>query len=127
MNITTGLSVTQPLITFNNGMYFDLMRNFGDCKDAQSMRLAPVITSIPLSASESSESHLFPNPANDLIQLQLGSSNHIISITDLTGKTVLRIQSNGNTQLQIPVSQLSEGMYIVSVEGVNYSKLVIKH
>ena len=127
VNITTGLSVTQPLITFNNGMYFDLMRNFGDCKDAQSMRLAPVITSIPLSASESSESHLFPNPANDLIQLQLGSSNHIISITDLTGKTVLRIQSNGNTQLQIPVSQLSEGMYIVSVEGVNYSKLVIKH
>jgi hypothetical protein len=70
---------------------------------------------------------LFPNPANDFVQLKLDPSNHLISITDLTGKTVFSIQSNGNSQLQLPVSQLAEGMYIVSVEGANYSKLVVKH
>jgi hypothetical protein len=70
---------------------------------------------------------LFPNPANDFVQLNLDPSNHLISITDLTGKKVFSMQSNGNSQLQIPVGQLAEGMYIVSVEGVDYSKLVVKH
>jgi hypothetical protein len=37
------------------------------------------------------------------------------------------MHSNGNSQLQIPVNHLVDGIYIVSVEGVNYSKLVVKH
>jgi hypothetical protein len=126
VDINSGLSVSQPNISFNNGMYFDLMRNFGDCKNALRMRQNPMMTSIS-KVNDSSELSLFPNPANDFVQLNLDPSNHLISITDLMGKTVFSIQSNGNSQLQIPVSQLPEGMYIVSVEGVNYSKLVVKH
>ena len=126
VDINSGLSVSQPNISFNNGMYFDLMRNFGDCKNALRMRQNPMITAIS-NINQSSELSLFPNPANDYVQLNLDTSNHLISIIDLTGKTVFSIQSNGNSQLQIPVSQLAEGMYIVSVEGVDYSKLVVKH
>jgi len=126
VDINSGLSVSQPNISFNNGMYFDLMRNFGDCKNAIRMRLNPMITAIS-NVNDSSELSLFPNPANDFVQLNLDPSNHLVSITDLTGKTVFSFQSNGNSQLQIPVSQLAEGMYIVSIEGVNYSKLVVKH
>jgi hypothetical protein len=107
-------------------MYFDLMRNFGDCKNALRMRQNPMITTIS-NIENSSKLSLFPNPANDFVQLKLDPSNHLISITDLMGKTVFSIKSNGNSQLQIPVSQLAEGMYIVSVEGVDYSKLVVKH
>jgi hypothetical protein len=90
------------------------------------MRQNPMITTIS-NIENSSKLSLFPNPANDFVQLKLDPSNHLISITDLMGKTVFSIQSNGNSQLQIPVSQLAEGMYIVSVEGVDYSKLVVKH
>lgn len=126
VDINTGLLSSNPQISFTEGMYFDLMRNFGDCKNALRMRQNPMINAIS-TVSSADVLHLFPNPANNFVQLNLDSSNHLISITDLTGKAVFSMHSNGNSHLQIPVNHLADGMYLVSVEGLSYSKLMVKH
>jgi hypothetical protein len=126
VNIFTGIATTSPILNFEEGMYFDLMRNFGDCRNALRMRQDPATTAIS-NANPSSALQLFPNPANDFIYLQLDQLNHLISITDLTGKTVTSIQSNGNTQLQIPVNILTEGLYLVSIDSERHAKLIVKH
>jgi hypothetical protein len=124
VNIYTGLSVTQPLITFNNGMYFDLMRNFGDCKNALRMRQNPIITAIP-AIDETNGVILYPNPATDVVQLQLSPENHFITITDLSGKVILRENSNALSTLQIYVGDWAKGLYIVSLVGANHTKLML--
>ena len=126
VDIHTGLLSSNPQISFTEGMYFDLMRNFGDCKNALRMRQNPMINAVP-TVSTAEELQFFPNPASEYFQLKLKPFNQVVSIVDLMGKTVFSTQSNGISQLQIPVSQLAEGMYLVSVEGLNYSKLLIKH
>jgi len=126
VNIYTGITTTNPNLNYEEGMYFDLMRNFGDCRNALRTRQNPATTGIN-NVNASSALRLFPNPANELINLQLDANNHLISITDLTGKIVLRIQSNGNSQLQIPVNQLSEGMYLISINAKQQAKLLVKH
>ena len=126
VDIYTGLLSSNPQISFTEGMYFDLMRNFGDCKNALRMRQNPMITSIS-NVSKTSGISLFPNPASEYFQLKLEPLNQLVSITDLMGKIVLTMHSNGNSQLQIPVNHLADGLYLVSVEGLSYSKLMVKH
>ncbi len=126
VNLYTGITTTNPNLNYEEGMYFDLMRNFGDCRNALRTRQNPATTGIN-NVNASSALRLFPNPANEFINLQLDANNQLISITDLTGKIVLRIQSNGNSQLQIPVNQLSEGMYLVSINAKQHAKLLVKH
>lgn len=126
VNIYTGQIATNPSLNFEEGMYFDLMRNFGDCRNALRMRQNPTTSAIG-DANTASALKLFPNPANDFINLQLDPINHLISITDLTGKTVSSIQSNGNTEVQIPVNHLSEGLYLVSIDAERHAKLIVKH
>ena len=126
VNIQSGLISSNPELSYTEGMYFDLMRNFGDCKNALRMRQNPMITSIS-NVSKTSGISLFPNPASEYFQLKLEPFNQVVSITDLMGKIVLTMHSNGNSQLQIPVNHLADGMYLVSVEGLSYSKLMVKH
>ncbi len=126
VDIHTGTTVSNPILNYNDGMYFDLMRNFGDCKNALRMRSNPILTAIP-NENPNKSLDLFPNPASNFIQLQLDHFNHSISINDLSGKTLLRLNSNGNTSFQIPVNQLQDGMYLISVDATKYSKFVVKH
>jgi hypothetical protein len=126
VNIYTGQTTTNPNLNYEEGMYFDLMRNFGDCRNALRIRQNPISAAIGI-VNTSSELQLFPNPANEFINLNLDPSDQLISITDLTGKTIASILSNGNTQIQIPVNQLKEGMYLISVDAKQHAKLVVKH
>lgn len=66
-------------------------------------------------------SYLFPNPASTNVQIQFAnpvSGESAITITDITGKQVWAntLQIDGLTSPEIPVSQLSKGLYIVSVK-----------
>ncbi|MFC5269374.1 T9SS type A sorting domain-containing protein [Adhaeribacter terreus] len=63
---------------------------------------------------------LFPNPANDLLQIQLPDSfenkDAIIAITDYTGRIVLKTKTaKANQNQQLDISKLSKGIYQVTV------------
>lgn len=65
----------------------------------------------------------YPNPAAESFtidyELPENISNAIVSLHDLSGKTIKQIELNGSTgrqQLNLPVGDLSSGMYFYSLE-----------
>lgn len=72
----------------------------------------------------------YPNPAENFIQINtsINSSNTQVVLRDLTGKTIVT-QLLNETNQQFDVSQLSSGLYLISVQSANQvftQKLTIK-
>ncbi len=76
---------------------------------------------------------VYPNPANDIVNLQFNQDGKFaVKVYDVTGKEVLAkapefLTSNAVSSLN--VSSLSQGIYIISIEGESQSfsqKLIIK-
>jgi hypothetical protein len=70
-----------------------------------------------------------PNPANDVINIKLNNAETAeISITDLAGKTVKNVTSNG-ISTSVSTSGLNSGVYFVNVtigNATSTQKVVIK-
>lgn len=69
---------------------------------------------------------LYPNPATDKINiaLQSGSGDYNISVTDMLGRTVINNKYEGifGTQnIELPVSELNAGHYIMNINDGNAS------
>jgi hypothetical protein len=66
---------------------------------------------------------VFPNPANDIINVllndQWNNERVTIYITDVSGKIVWRSTWSSLNQKQIETSQLSDGTYSISIQGKN--------
>lgn len=66
---------------------------------------------------------LFPNPADEVLRLNLNNSNGhqtIITIVDLNGRTVLETWSaTGNGTTTLNISSLAPGSYVVKAEGIS--------
>lgn len=68
------------------------------------------------------ESYLFPNPANEYVKIQFGApvgTSVSVNITDISGKQVWKkmMDVDGIQTPQIPVNQLTKGLYIVTVDS----------
>jgi hypothetical protein len=73
---------------------------------------------LAVTEAESDAFVIYPNPANDIINIKSKSNAAIIKaeIFDLTGKLILKKESVNST---IPVNTLSSGTYIMKVLDVN--------
>jgi hypothetical protein len=68
------------------------------------------------------EMKIYPNPANDQLFVQPGfdvAENLEITIFDQTGRTIRSTQNyyNGNTPINVDVSSISKGFYLLSVKS----------
>lgn len=76
---------------------------------------------------------VYPNPANGLVQISLKNNSETIqnvTIFDVLGKVVKKVEAVNSNQTNISVSELSSGVYMVEVITENnlkqVKKLVIK-
>ncbi|NNK79964.1 MAG: T9SS type A sorting domain-containing protein, partial [Flavobacteriales bacterium] len=58
---------------------------------------------------------LYPNPTNDVLNIQLDSEVTSVNVKDMSGRTVIQETGNGSF-LQISTATLSDGMYMVELE-----------
>ena len=67
--------------------------------------------------------NIFPNPADDIIRLRFGSelSGHL-QIIDLSGKIIEELEFEPTDRMEIPVSDLSKGVYILRIHSANQTK-----
>lgn len=76
------------------------------------------------------ESAIYPNPAKDVLHVDLkGINTTSISLADMQGRTLKTITPANKTLVTIHVSDLSAGIYILSVQterGVTTKKVVIE-
>ncbi len=76
--------------------------------------------------------NVFPNPASDVVNVSFEGtgSDYVVSMLDLQGR-IMNTQSltglNGTQTIEIPVSELAKGSYIVSISanGVTSTKSVV--
>jgi len=76
------------------------------------------------SSSEANSFHIFPNPANDFLQIMINKNDpnsYSISIIDITGKEII---SQFISNAPIDVSLLTNGMYFVKLLNSKTGKLV---
>jgi hypothetical protein len=73
---------------------------------------------------------LYPNPASDTLGISLGQelTNATVTITDMTGKVVLKKSNISDSQIDLDISSIANGNYIVKVvaDGKSSSAKFIK-
>ena len=79
----------------------------------------------------SSDILLFPNPASQLLTLEIPSNYRIgsIEILDMQGRTIhVQAYNSSNGKYQIPVSEISNGIYFISIntDQGNITKRFVK-
>jgi SLT domain-containing protein len=67
---------------------------------------------------------IYPNPAQDRICLTGLSGTEDIGLSDISGRTLYTDKANGSTEIQIPISQLASGMYLVRISSTTTTKTV---
>lgn len=63
-----------------------------------------------------SQISIYPNPANTQISISNLPANSTVNISDISGRVIYTQQTKNNT-LQIPTTEWSSGMYLVSVSS----------
>lgn len=79
------------------------------------------------SSIENAEFQLFPNPANDIITININEEISNLTITDIQGREVFNTTQNIST---VPVRSLHQGMYFVNIttiSGKSATKKFIKN
>jgi len=79
---------------------------------------------LSLQEDEFFEFKVFPNPALDILNIQIPSANEIttLRIIDILGKTVLE-ETITSSSYQLDVSSMASGLYILSFQSGDASKL----
>lgn len=124
VSLITGLVTSTVPVTFADGMYFDLMRNFENCIVASAVRGNPNITSVN-ELSGSNNVNLFPNPSSDYVNIKSNSALKSIVVSRVDGKVVADINTN-ETEFRLDVNDFSAGIYIVKIVDATNSTTINK-
>lgn len=117
VSLITGTVVSTVTLAFEEGMYFDLMRNFENCKNAKSLRLNPAESLAEIISLEN-EVSVYPNPSNGILNIKSSFLIKEITVTAIDGKRLF-MQNPYNSQTTINFSMLEKGIYFVSLVGNN--------
>jgi len=72
--------------------------------------------------------HIYPNPANEVLNIEVDLQNAELKIIDVLGNEVKNGKFNGKAQIDI--SDLKEGIYfanIITSEGIIIKKIIVQH
>ncbi len=102
-------------------IYFDLKQGARPCPTAQSQVVAPtaIEADIPQAVA-------FPNPFSDGVQVKATAGMEAISIHDISGKVIQRVDALGLAELNVKTDNLSNGIYFFIIAFENGSKTSLK-
>lgn len=70
---------------------------------------------------------VYPNPANDVVNISANAGLNNVQIVDINGRTVKSVEFDGTNQAQINISDLASGLYIMNIasdKGTTSQKIV---
>lgn len=94
-----------------------------------SMEIHPVCDPAGIASVESISVTVYPNPVATMLNVRCERLDQVgeVAVYDLTGRKVYgREVAAGSTEVQIPVSQLTDGAYLLRV-GESAAKVVVRH
>lgn len=76
------------------------------------------------------EFHIYPNPSEKELNIKSDKNykNVVVKVIDISGRVILEKALNDTAFLQLDISALSQGMYVVKVkaDGISYSSTIAK-
>lgn len=86
-----------------------------------------VINALSIEETDFSRTSIYPNPFNTIININSEAIIKKASVVDLLGKTVLIVHENSEEGInELNLTELSNGMYFISLEGEQNQKKTIK-
>ncbi len=124
LSLLDGSVASQSYLPSNDD-YFIMYRIQSDCYGANRARLNVVTSNSEINKTQIT---IYPNPAQELLQLKADMPINEVEIVDSFGKIVQRYKPNASN-LQIPLESLSNGLYYLRVSSANayYNKRFIKN
>jgi hypothetical protein len=89
------------------------------------------ISTVPSSIEEgpqANEFSIYPNPAQNFVNISSNSAMNTVKVVNLTGQVVYSNVVNGQ-EVQINTGDMAEGMYLIQIEtenGISSQKLIIE-
>jgi len=128
VSLITGELVSNKVLSFEDGQYFDLMRNFENCISASAFRGRKGSTGIARNLKEATI-EIFPNPNQGMFSIQSSFSIKHVSILSIAGEQIFQ-QGFGSNQIDIDMSSFNEGVYIINLSeenGQTISRKLVKY
>jgi hypothetical protein len=77
-----------------------------------------VVTVLGLLEPTSQTLHVFPNPADDLVEVRVGAAlPWDLKLTDITGNTMMAVRQILSNSLKLPVDELLQGAYLITIRS----------
>jgi lipopolysaccharide biosynthesis glycosyltransferase len=128
VSLITGELVSNKVLSFEDGQYFDLMRNFENCISASAFRARKGSTGIARNLKDATI-EIFPNPNQGIFSIQSSFSIKHVSIHSIAGEQIFQ-QGFGSNQIDIDMSSFNEGVYIINLSdenGQTISRKLVKY
>ncbi len=115
--------------TFESTIFIDsiqVLASTGGQSDGFIARSGNVCTvGLPDIAARRNQLVIYPNPAESILHIQSNSDFNISKITvfDLNGKIVQTLQVNSGTEVNLDISRLYPGMYLLTSESKNGNRM----
>ena len=90
---------------------------------ADAMFIASFVPATDIEESATTEINVFPNPANDILNITSSETISEIEIVNVMGQVVKRIEINSDNAV-CDVEELKAGVYIVRIYGTNTASVV---
>jgi hypothetical protein len=113
VSMLTGMVVSNVQFSFEDGLYFNLMRNFENCKSAKSSRLNPT-ASVLDNGIYRQVTNVYPNPSNTTINILSAYLINEIAVSTIDGKKIM-IQNPDEKEFSINVEILERGIYFLTL------------
>ena len=118
VSLLTGLIVSQPKLNNVSGSkYFDLMRIQSNCIEAVNPLRLKNTTSIKSDLVQS-KLNIYPNPADDGVNISCSFTMKKVEIFNLIGEKVSEQVTNSN-DIEISLLDINSGSYYVKCTGFN--------
>jgi hypothetical protein len=117
VSLITGLLVSNQAYSFEDGMYFDLMRNNQNCIEARAFRFANFATNT-LDKNDRVNFAVYPNPSKNIFEFSCNTNIELLQIHSIDGK--LLIQENPlSNRARIELIDFPSGIYFARVKSIN--------
>ena len=112
VSLITGLETSNPGFTFEEGTYFDMVRNVQNCQEVSPTRLN---SSASTNGLEEEELVVFPNPFLENVTIQCPSGIKSIQLLSMDGRVVYHKQISSQETCTLDLSFLNIGMYTLLI------------
>lgn len=108
---------TQDIFNVPNGTYAVTITDAQNCTANTTISLGTNPSDEP---SDSQLFHLFPNPTNDLLNLEVylkGMQDFAVTVYDIAGRTVIPAQPLLHEKMELSLGHLPAAMYVLKIEN----------